>query len=497
MSNYGIEASKRRAKKKAEREEQKLNEKPKSLKKKKIKAPNIDWNPLDNKNIDKVKFNSINWNDKSTTTHSQYLKEKLIDENLHMQLLKMPPGSGKTAIAVETLGRIQEELDEKIPFVVISTRKSVEGLGWHRTIKWWNECYPNNQLKPEMITTVDKFKALCQHNQSKVKLMKSFNKNAILVLDEAHSYKNPTGQRAKQLQKLSMFKRLTLTATPLTNNQIDDIMSYLIMAGEYKNKSDFKRVSGLGDLIGFRGAYMIYDEDGRVNEFLWPYYNTMMEQWGKYLYRPNVNFRDLNMPEIDRQVIQLKRSPELQSDMRSLASAKRKRMFDSSMDYYMEAIERLHNDKQRLDTLIEIIQKDNVIQPLIFYQNIPVKEAIEERLKKEKINYQLVNGDTSLDDIDFDSDNTILIQYKSGSESIEFKHSNTSIFYQNQWSYFTFDQARGRNRRRGMEHKITHYNIIADDPLDERIYDSTELREELNEEMIQEAIDKAAEIYES
>lgn len=495
MSNYGIEASKRRAKKKAQQSKNNTQLKPEEIKQRKPKAPNIEKDPMSNKKIDDIKFDKIDWSDSSTVKHSDHLAHALVDEDLHMQLLKMPPGTGKTAIAIETLGKMQEKIGEQIPFVVVSTRSSIDGLGWHRTIKWWNECHPNNQLEPVMITTVDKFKALGKHNKSKLNLMKQLTKHSVLVLDEVHNYKSPAGQRAQQLQKFSMFKRLTLSATPLTNNQIDDIISYLIMAGEYKNKTDFKRVSGLENLIGFRGAYLIFDDDGRVNELLFPHYNVMMKQWGKYLYRPNINMKDLDMPEIDHHVIQLERNSQLQSDMRSLASAKTKRMFDSTMDYYMEAVERLHNDQQRLDTLMKIIKKDNVIQPLIFYQNVPVREAIEKRLQEEGILYQKVDGSSKFSDLDLNSDNPILLQYKSGSESVELKHSNTTIFYQNQWSAFLLDQARGRNRRRGMDHDVTHYSIIADDPLDERIYDTTRLREELSDEMIEDAINQAAEVY--
>lgn len=497
VNNYGVEASKRRAKKRQDKLEEQSKQKPKSLKstKKSNKAPNIDWSPMDNKKINDVKFDSIDWSDKSTDKHSNHVVHKLVDEDLQMQLINMPPGSGKTGVAVATLGKMQEKLNEKIPFVVISTSKVVSGLGWHRTISWWNECHPDNQLEPVLITTVDKFKALCQHNKSKTRLIKLLTKNSILVLDEVHKYKNPVGTRAQQLQKLNMFKRLTLTATPLTNNQIDDIMSYLIIGNKYKNKTDFMRKSELDKYKGFRGAYMIFDEDGRVNEFIWPYYTKMLQEWGQFLYRPNIKYEDLDMPDVDRELIQLTPNKELFNDMKSLARAKNNRMFDSPIDYFMEVVERLHNDTQRLNVLMNIIKDKNSIQPLIFYQNTSVKNIIVKKLIEENINYQIVDGGSNFSEIDLNSDNPILIQYQSGSEGIEFKHSNTSIFYQNQWSYSTFKQAQGRNRRRGMKHQIKHYNIVADDPIDERIYNVILLREELNEEMLNDAIKQASEIY--
>lgn len=496
MSNYGIEASKRRAKKKEEQLNKQLNQKPKEINKKtEIKEPNIDWEPMNNKKINDVIFDTIKWTDKSTETHSNHVFDKIVNEDLQMQLIKMPPGSGKTAVAIESLGKIQKEFGETIPFVVISTSKVVNGLGWHRTIEWWNQCHPDNQLKPILITTVDLFKNLCKHNKSRTKLIKLLTKHSILILDEVHKYKNPTGARAQQLQKLNMFKRICLTATPLTNNQITDIISYLIIGNQYKNKSDFMRKSELNKYVGFRGAFMIYDEDGRVNDLLWPYYNTMMKEWGQFLYRPNISLKDLNMPDVNRELIQLSTNKELQNDMRSLFTAKEKRMFDSPMDYFMEVVDRLHNDKQRLDTMMNIIKDQKTIQPLIFYNNVSVKDFIVDRLKCEGYHFQIIEGGTNFGEIDVNSDDPILIQYQAGSEGIELKHSNTSIFYQNQFSFATFEQAQGRNRRRGMDHEIYHYNIVADDPIDERIYQVIEQREELNEEMIEQAIELASHIY--
>ena len=53
----------------------------------------------------------------------------------------------------------------------------------------------------------------------------------------------------KQLQKFGNFKKLGLSATPLTNDVIMDSASYLIMGGYYKNKTAFMNESGLNDWL--------------------------------------------------------------------------------------------------------------------------------------------------------------------------------------------------------------------------------------------------------
>lgn len=495
MSNYGIEAAKRRAKLNEEKRKEIQNKKPEPIKNKQVKAPNVDWEPMNNNKLNDKIYDYIDWNDSSTHEHSSYVTHQLFDECQDIQLIKMPAGSGKTAIAIESIGKLQNKIQEQIPFVVITTSQVANDLGWHRTIHWWNACHPNNQLHPIIITTVDKFKTLCRHDPSKRKLMKMMTKHSILVLDEVHKYKNPTGERAKQLQKFHPFKRIALTATPLTNNQIMDIISYLILGNFYKNKSDFMKKSNLNKFVGKWGKLNIFDEDGLVNTFIWPYYNKMMGEWGSMLYRPDIDMKSLDMPDIKQHIVQLDFNQSLDNDMRSLKSAKLNRMFESYTDYFMEAIKRMHEDDQRLNAITNIINKKDVIQPLIFYSNVVVRDAIINKLNKENINYQIIDGGTNSSDVMKDSDDPILIQYQSGSEGIELKHSNTSIFYQNQYSYATFKQAQGRNRRRGMKQDVHHYNIIADNPFDENIYNVIQNRGELSEKMIMEAFEKAMETY--
>lgn len=491
-NNYGKIAAINRARKK----ENKEVEKPTEIKNKAKKEPELNFEPMNNKKI-KLPKHPINWTDNETETHSNYIKDKL--KNEHFQLVVMPPGTGKTAVAVETIGKMQEKTNSKINLIITSTSKVVSGLGWHNTIYSWNYDHPNNTIKPILIDTVDRLANALKHPKS---LKKIFNKlkendieNTVIILDEAHKYKNPTGNRAKQLQKLSTFKKIGLTATPLTNNLIMDMVSYLIMGNKYTNKTDFMKRSRLEHYVGRWGKLNIFDENGRVSRLMWPYYDIMLKEYGEILYRPNINIKNYDMPDVTDKIINLPQNIELDDDMRSLVKAYQYRMFDSYTDYFMEAMERIYGDQQRLDTLLEIILNKENKQPLIFYKNTIVKEKIEKELQLKDINYQIIDGESNFGNLDHDDLNPILIQIQSGAEGIELKNSNCSIFYQNQHSYDLYDQAKGRNRRRGMKHDINHYIIVADNEFDRRIYNVIKEREELSEEMLQEAFEKAMEIY--
>lgn len=490
-NSFGRDRAIARAKKKAALEEQALTSEPIEKKKKKASKPVVDYYPMSDealmKKIKKVKFD-INWLDDSTVTHSSELIKKFDSELL--RFLKMPTGTGKTAVAVNALGLIQKQLGQKLPIIITAPSSVMSGLGWHRTIQSYNESNPDNILEPLIMTSVDKFATMIHDLKTRKEIIEKMGISGIIVLDEAHKYKNPTSKRSKTLQKMQMFKKIAISATPLTNDVVMDSASYLIMGGYYNNKTDFMEQSELYQYVGQFGQLNIYDKSGHINPLIWPYYNTLINEWSRILYAPDIDISDLDMPELKTKVIQLPHSDDLTADMRSLAYAYRSRMFDSYIDMYMEYVERLHSDETRLNALAEILDNPEVKQPLIFYQHTVVKDILIDFLTKRGQDYQVVSGGNSFGDVDLEKDCPLLVQYQSGSEGIEMKNSNTTVYYQNQSSYMILTQARGRNVRRGMAHNVRQYHLISDEPIDQKIFEWAFTREDVSNSVIQDVIEK-------
>lgn len=454
--------------------------------------PKLILNPL--KDVKRFE-NTYYWDDETTVTHSDYLSENVIKGQKN-QILMLPPGVGKTAIAVRTIGRLQQLRSKKIPFVVISSRAIIDGGGWHRTIATWNDDNPNNMIEPLFIDTFDRFASLLDFPKTLAQICRYLANDGVIILDEIQNYKNPTSKRSKKLQKLSMFPKIGLSATPLTNNVVMDGASYLIMNGDFDNKTQFMNMTGLATRIGMHGELLIYDNSNRVSEHLWPYYPTFLEKLSTVIYRPDVNLDHLDMPDVRTTMHSLPFSSALHADMVSLAKAYKKRMFDNATDYRMAMIERVCADEDRLNKLVEIIQMDDVKQPLIFYTHNVVKQSIMERLDKEHIAYQIVSGDHNLSDVDRRSKQPIIVQYQSGSEGIELKQSNTTIFYENQTSYSVLEQARGRNRRRGMEGVIAHHHLVSPVIYDMDLFSRVNQREEISNETLDMLAEKSLSILE-
>lgn len=316
--------------------------------------------------------------------------------------------------------------------------------------------------------------------------MSAMGAHGVYVLDEVHGYKNPTSKRAKKLQKTPHLRKLGLSATPFTNDRIMDSASYLIMAGFYRNKTDFINSNCLQHFFDDFGRLQIFDDDGRVLPVLWPDYGRFQEQLSRILYRPSVDINVIGMPDVSGHLVQLDHSDDLDADMRSLAKAYRDRMFDSVTDVRLAQIERLNGDKTRLDKLVEIVTAEDVVQPLVFYWHNVTREAIERAFTDAGLQWQVISGSDAVSDVDFNSACPLLVQYQSGSEGIEMKLSNCSVFYENPSSYVKLEQARGRNVRRGMSHAVSHWHIVADDPFDRELFERMERREELDNEMLDE-----------
>lgn len=499
-SDYGKKAAMKRAALKKKREKEKADKygppKPivedvKDLKEKKKKEPHLDWYPIENdtKPDEKLYDPPLNWNDEDTVNNSNKLFEMLCSdkENKRAALFDMPPGFGKTSVAVRTMALMQENAGKEIPFVVTTTPKSINGRGFIRTIKSWNLEHPNNKLNPLLVTSTDKFANALDHNKSLTKIVKALDpKHSLLILDEAHKYKSPTSKRSKKLHKLSAFKKLGLSATYISNDAVMDMGSYLILGDFYNSKTDFMHKTQLNQFVSKFGL-LVYDKEGRVKQDLWPQYKNVLAQYGSILYKPDVKNIDREMPNVQNKLIQLPFSEELNADMKSLKKTLESRIFDNYIDYYMSFIERLHHDKNRIDKVMEIVKDPKTKQPIIFFENIVVKETLIKTLEDEGIhNYRVMAGGSkdTFEDFDHSIDSPVLAQYTSAGESIEFKESNTTIFYQNQRSYINLYQAKGRNARRGMTHQIYHYYIIADDPTDKMLYQSVQNKKTISEETL-------------
>lgn len=427
---------------------------------------------------------TIDWADADMLSCAAEIARRMLKNDPTATILKLPTGTGKTAIAVCALGMVQETKADKLCFLVTAKTKIIEQKNWHETIASYNAHHPQNQLRPYLLQPYDSFANILSHPQTLAAVKDALGADGIIVVDEIHNYKSATKRRAKQLHKLSGHHILGLSATPTTNNPIQDAISYLVMAGYYRSDNDFKTQHKLKDRTDRFGQLDVYDETGRVSRALFPTYDRFLRELQSVLYAPDINIKDLDMPELKERVIQLPYSERLEERTESIRRAYRDRMFDTATDVRMALIDCIVSDASRLDALVRIAAGD-VNQLLVFYWHKSALRALSERFDAEGMRYQVIAGNTKLSAIDFSCPDPIFIQYQAGAEGLDdLKASTGTVFYENQYSYIKQKQAKGRNLRRGQGGKTKHWYLIASVAFDMALYENLQKMGELNDAIL-------------
>lgn len=412
----------------------------------------------------------LDFSDQDITQHVEPFISK-VNEN-KLTILHMATGTGKTPVTIASLGQIQKKLNTQLDFAIIAPKNIIQSNNWQQTINTYNLQNPDNQLKPYIIETIGNFTKQLLHPVTKTKHLTRLNHDkAILVIDEIQNYKNPTAQRTKQLHKLDKNKKIALTATPLTNNIIYDMASYLIIAGYYKNKTQFTEQTKLTPFLDKYNNPQIYKENGQIDQNKYPAYKTIKTQLKQIIYHPNQPIKKQLKLKNTQHII--KPSAILQDQIQQLEQAYSKRKYDSIKQYAQTIQQTIIDDPNRLNVLAKILTTPTTCQALIFYLHNHTLETLQNYLQTRKIQYQLLNGDNSIEQINQNKNIPILIQYQAGAEGIQFPNSNTTIFYENQYSHNLLQQAKGRNLRKNQTHStINHHYLITQISLDIQTYNT-------------------------
>src|SRR5699024_9679237 len=112
------------------------------------------------------------------------------------------------------------------------------------------------------------------------------------------------------------------------------------------------------------------------------------------------------------------------NDIYDMSKDYKERRYDSYRQYLSDIKRAISQDGSHVEKMKEIVEENSDKQPLIFYETNAQLEAIEAGLNEIGMSYKCINGQSSSDKIDdIDGSNTnqaIVIQYKSGANSIEF-----------------------------------------------------------------------------
>lgn len=446
---------------------------------------------------------TINFSANSTRSVAIQLYERL-QSNI-FQVLTLPTGAGKTAVAVATAGIFAHKRKQDINVFVIAPRSKIDEDSWQWTVDEYNKIakyklHVIDQSTPQGLTHAnknDKYlkKELKEMDPKKVENMKflkkwyrqTLEKPTIFLIDECHMFKNPTASQAKALNKLIKSSiGIGLSATPMSNGLVQDGVSYLVLNNIHMSKKNFTDKHVPPHCFDEFYRPDVYLENGDIDPNRFYDLPKFQNDVKRTVFAPEVEV-DFDMPDVSIHTVTYTLSENTRKDIKAINKDYRERRYDSYMLYLSDLRQAIARDLNHAREIVKIMRKTKPKQPLIFYHTDAELETIQFALDKMNYKYSMINGKHKLKDVDItDTNQAIIIQYKAGGAGIEFKQSNLTIFYGLQYSWQDTEQALGRNVRRGSTHKVNQVFTVAQNPHDMKVFEALQRKENFTKAFLQE-----------
>ena len=390
-----------------------------------------------------------------------YIREKLLESyqrNNKIAILTVKTGGGKTYGAIHTFGSIMPNAT----LLVFTTAKIVKSRQWERSVKDYNQVMHTN-LKI-ICTNYDKLVSQKSINDIYQRLRLIHFQQVVLILDEVHRIKlagnGKISKRSTMILKLAKQPFITtvlgLSATAFSNSYLD-VAPYLVMAGYYKNKTEFLR-KHIKKYDKYRQP-VVTDDMGRITRdaFYFPeiidaeiksisvYVDT--SQYKPLVYTYHEYFK-LNRDErhLYNMIAEAYRNKEYEYPIQARMDQERMlaQAIPTQKDIYLIGL---------INMQTQGIFNHLVTPILIFYQYTSVCIHLRNLLHQNFPNRQIVmiNGRAKVSNDVLKKppadDAIYLVQYEAGGEGLDWQWSNISIFYESPVRYEKFVQAKGRNVR--------------------------------------------------
>jgi SNF2 family DNA or RNA helicase len=335
---------------------------------------------------------------------------------------------------------------------------------------------------------------------------------SILVCDEIHRCKNPTAKRTKLLIKLRDFmdECFILSGTPVLNSPMDIWAQYRIM--------DKGKTFGTS-FYAFRNEYFINRNANKPSHVSWPDWTLKpdsSEKMNTLIGRTSFRVKKeecLDLPPLIQKTVTIELSKE------------QKKLYDTlKKDYFAEidtrkvisadlAITKLIRLQQittgfcqpdgeddpiffktnpRRDTLKELLTdlSGKIIIWAVFKANYKDIETVCQSLDKS---YTLLTGEQStqkkmkaVEDFTKGDTQILIANPGAGGTGVNLTEAPYSIYYSRNFNLEHRLQSEARNYRGGstIHKKVTHYDIVAKDTIDQQVTEALHRKENISKTLI-------------
>lgn len=334
--------------------------------------------------------------------------------------------------------------------IVVAPRQVVKAKSWEQDAKLVG--FKNN-IK---VVTTDGVKKLTIEDIA----------GKVLIIDEAHKFKNKSARSKKIEQILRLcYGFIFLSGTP-TNGKFDDLEMYAMYFNHVQSHREFKDLYKVAE-TPYWSKYPIWHVGKQTDK---------LTVWFKSITSDVVTLDDITeLPAINEHLIEF----NADSNYRKTRMSYRKDdkiIFDNHIQRRIYQRQN-QNNKAKLEWLDGVAEEYAEDKTIIFYTYNTERELLDETLKKYKVGH--VNGSEFSPKGDF-----VLIQITSGSGLTlnDFKHA---VWWSLPDSFIDLDQSKYRNYRIGQESKITRDYLIVHGTIDDQIKKALDDKTDFNAEMFE------------
>ena len=322
-----------------------------------------------------------------------------------------------------------------------------------------------------------------------------------IIADEAQYIKNNNTQNAKAIKEINSETRFALTGTPIENS-LSELWSIFdfIMPGYLYNYKKFKEIYEMPivkdnndwamkklkiliePFVLRRTKKEVLTElpDKTITVLNNEMQGEQLEIYKSYLANAKKEVRD----EIYNNGFE-------KSQIKILALLMRLRQICCHPSLF---ISNFQGESSKLNQCVELL-KDAILSGhkiLLFSGYSSMLEIIEKELKKEKIKYFKLTGQTKVGDRiklveEFNNNENIkvfLISLKAGGTGLNLIGADMVIHYDPWWNVSSENQATDRTYRIGQKKNVQVYKLITKDSIEEKIYELQERKASLAKAML-------------
>jgi SNF2 family DNA or RNA helicase len=306
----------------------------------------------------------------------------------------------------------------------------------------------------------------------------------MVILDEAQAIKNADTKRWKYATQLNSKCRIALTGTPIENH-----------LGELWSIFRFLNPGLLGSLASFQQRF-----SGPIEKYHDPVARRALKNLvSPYILRRTKSEVLLELPPKIEQSILIEPTPEEMAFYEAVRvkALERIHQLETSENHtkrfsILAEITRLRQacchaslvdenmliESSKIKTFITLVKNiiDNKHKALIFSQFVRYLDKIKEVLNQENIDYQYLDGSTSIKDRqravnDFQAGvgDLFLISLKAGGTGLNLTAADYVIILDPWWNPAVEDQAADRAHRMGQLRPVTVYRLIMKNSIEEKI----------------------------